>query len=216
MSLEKLKEEVVSQAEKQAKTVMQEAEREQEKILDEAKARAKELIEQKKTLGRMQAKEVSVELRASAMLQAKRIESEAREEVVEKVFQEVKSELEEAAKGGSYEKIFDSLVKQAIKALGEKEFVLKCNARDKKLASKYGQVAAAIDAIGGVAVAKTDGSIQINNTFEALLEENEEKIKQKAFEELFGKESQKTAAERFPKQEAKRAPQAKDKKKKGK
>ncbi len=190
MTLEKLKQEVLDEAEKQAQAIAAEAEREKEKILGESRAKAKARVEENRRHGEARAKEMSVELKASALLQAKRIESEAREEAVESVLQEAKRELAETAKGGRYEKIFDSLAAQAIRALGEKEFVLKASARDKKLAAKHGRVGEAIDTIGGVIAAKADGSIQINNTFEALLEENEEKLKQKAFEHLFGKQGE--------------------------
>lgn len=187
MTLEKLKEEVLSQAEKQAKSVLSEAEREEEKILEEAKGKAKTLVSEKQKLGETQAKEMGVELRASALLQAKRMESEAKEEAVQNVVSEIKEELEKISKSSSYDKIFDSLVKQAIRELHDKDFVLKVNSRDKKLASKYGKVAETVDTIGGAIVAKADGTIQINATFEALLEEKEEELKQKAFEELFGR-----------------------------
>ena len=186
MTLEKLKQEVLDEAEKQARAITTETEREKEKILGEARTKAKAVVEENRRHGEARAKEMAVELKASALLQAKRIESEAKEEAVESVLHETKRELEEIAKSGHYEKIFDSLAAQAIRALGEKEFLLKANAKDKKLAAKHGRVGEAIDTIGGVIAAKADGSIQINNTFEALLEENEEKLKQKAFEHLFG------------------------------
>ncbi len=190
MTLEKLKQEVLSQAERQAKAVIAEAEREEEQILGEARAKAKAIVDEKQKLGEAQARETAVELKASALLQAKRMESEAKEEVVENVLNQVRRELQEISKSKrAYEKIFETLAKQAIRALGEKEFVLKVNAKDKKLASKYGRIAGSIDTIGGVIAAKADGTIQINNTFEALLEENEEKLKQKAFEELFERHS---------------------------
>ncbi len=198
MSLEKLKHEVLSQAERQAQQIMDDAQREHDRIVDEAKAKAKSLIAEKEKLGQSQAKEVGLELRASALLQAKRLESEAKEEVARNVVGQVESDLAEAAHRSDYEKVFDGLAKQAIKALGEKEFVIRSNARDKKLASKHGKVAETIDTKGGLIVAKEDGSIQINNTFEALMEENEDKLKQEVFEELFPQEKHHAKAEAHP------------------
>ena len=189
MSLDRLKQEILSQVERQAKAIIENARSEEAKIMAEAKAKAGEIIAAQEELGRAQAGELELELRASALLQAKRTESDAKEELVQSVLAGVKEELQRISKNQSrYEKVFDSLAKEAIKALGEKDFVLKTNSRDKKLASKYGRVGETIDAIGGVIAAKADGTIQINNTFEALLEENEEKMKQKAFGELFGRE----------------------------
>ncbi|MFH1056789.1 MAG: V-type ATP synthase subunit E [Candidatus Micrarchaeota archaeon] len=195
MSLERLKQEVLSQAERQARAVLEEARKEEEKAFAEAREKAKKIVSDEEALGTAQAKELSLELRASALLQAKRLESEAKEEAVQSVLREVKNELGEiAGQESRYEKIFDSLARQAIRALGDSDFVLKTNSRDRKLGAKYGRVAETIETIGGVIAAKADGSIQINNTFEALLEENEEKIKQRAFEQLF-KESK---ARSFP------------------
>ena len=189
MSLDRLKQEILSQGERQAKAIIENARSEEAKIMAEAKAKAGEIIAAQEELGRAQAGELELELRASALLQAKRTESDAKEELVQSVLAGVKEELQRISKNQSrYEKVFDSLAKEAIKALGEKDFVLKTNSRDKKLASKYGRVGETIDAIGGVIAAKADGTIQINNTFEALLEENEEKMKQKGFGELFGRE----------------------------
>ncbi|MEM4255015.1 MAG: V-type ATP synthase subunit E family protein [Candidatus Norongarragalinales archaeon] len=212
MSLEKLKHEVLLQAERQAKAILDEAERERDKIIGEAKEKAKAIVAEKQKLGETQAKELAAELKASALLQAKRVESEAKEEVVESVLGEVKRELESFSKTKAYEKIFDSLAKQAIRALGEKEFVLKTNARDKKLGSKHGRVSETISTAGGLIAAKADGSIQINNTFEALLEEHQEKIKQKAFEGLFATRAK--HAPSAPKREAKSG--GREKKKRGK
>jgi len=185
VSLDKLKQEVMDQAERQAKTVLDGAHSEEQRILSEAKTEAKRIISEAAEKTGAEASEMALELRAAAMLQAKRIESEAKERLVQGVLDEIKSELVQIAKAGRYPDIFDSLARQAIRGLGDKEFVLKTNSRDRKLGEKHGRVAGTIDAIGGVIVAKTDGTIQINNTFEALLEQHEEQLKQKAFEQLF-------------------------------
>ncbi len=188
MSLEKLKQEVAGEAERQAAAIIRNAEREAGAILDEAHAKAKATVAGREKLGESQAAEAALELRASALLQARRLESEAKEEVAENVLGEIGREFGEAAKKPSYEKVFDRLAREAVRALGSKEFVIKTNGRDRKLGAKHGPVSETIQTAGGLIVAKADGSVQINNTFEALLEENKERVKQKAFEGLFGKE----------------------------
>lgn len=193
MSLEKVKHEVLSEADRQAKAIVDEAERERDRILEEARVKAKAIVAEKEKLGEARAKELGLELRASALLQAKRMESEAKEEVAESVFLEIRRELAEAAGKPAYEKVFDSLARKAIRALGDKQFVLKTNARDKKLGAKHGRVAEAISTAGGLVAAKEDGSVQINSTFEAVLEENEDQLKQKVFEELFPQEKRHAA-----------------------
>lgn len=201
MTLEKLKREVTSQAERQRQEILDKAHAEEENIISEAKAKAKDIAARGKSEGERQAKELALELKASALLQAKRIESDAREEAVQGVLDNARTELKQFASSGRYEKTFEGLVREAVKSLGEKEFVLKVNARDKKLASKHGRVET-IDTIGGVTVSKPDGSIQVNNTFEALLEQKEDDLRQEAFEQLFP--SRKSSSAKAPVKQAKK------------
>jgi vacuolar-type H+-ATPase subunit E/Vma4 len=194
MSLEKLKSEIISQAEARERETIEQAKQEAEKIVSEAREQAKTKIKQAEENARIEAKELAAELKASAALSAKRMESETKEDAVQHVLGGVRAELKRTATASpkKYEAVFGALARQAIKALGEKDFVLRMNARDKKLGEKFGRVAEVIETDGGCVVAKSDGSIQVNNTFEALVEGNEESLKQAAFDELFG--SMKTKA----------------------
>jgi vacuolar-type H+-ATPase subunit E/Vma4 len=201
MSLEKLKSEIIAQAEAQERETVEQAKQEAERVIAEARAQAKEKTGKAEENARGEARELAAEMKASAALSARRMESEAREDAVQRVLQQVRSELKHAASSQKkYERVFEALARQAIKALGEKDFVLKTNARDRKLGEKFGRVAEAIETDGGVVVAKSDGSIQVNNTFEALIEGNEEMLKQAAFDELFGSAKPKPKTPKTPTQ----------------
>jgi vacuolar-type H+-ATPase subunit E/Vma4 len=186
MSLDKLVNEIGEETRERVRKMLSEARVEEQKLLENAKRDADGLLASGKARAKEEAKRNSVEALASARLQAKRLEGVAAEAAVNRVFDELASELREFCGKKEYEKVFAKLVEQGKQEIGE-DFVLKCNSADVSIARKFGKVAETIECIGGVVVASSDGTIQANNTFDALLEEHAEELKRKAFAELFGK-----------------------------
>jgi len=190
MSLEKLVEEISQETRERIRKLSSEAREEEKKALDAAKHDADALVAKAKASAREEAKRNSVEAVAGARLQAKRLEGIAADAAVSKVFGSLRDELKAFTEKKEYEKIFSRLVEQGKREIGN-EFVLKCNAADVSLAKKFGKVAETIECIGGVVVATPEGTLQANNTFDALLEEYEEDLRRKAFAGLFGEKNAK-------------------------
>lgn len=185
MSLQKLVDEIEGESSAASQRLLGEARAEEKKILDAARAEGSALLSKTRAAAKEEARRNSVEALASARLQAKRTEGIAREAAVQRVFDGLREQLRVFAQKKEYERVFARLVAEGAKEIG-RDFVLKANSRDAALARKHGKLGETIDCIGGVVVASADGTIQANNTFDALLEEHAEEIKREAFAELFG------------------------------
>lgn len=187
MGLDELRQEINKQASKETRKIRHDAEKEAQKILSEAREQAKALLakEAEKTKAEVAQKEVGV---YAARLQAKKIVADARNAVLGEALNEVKRELAKIAESRDYHKIFDQLAEEGKHIIG-KECVLHVNKRDAPLAKKYGNVVPTLDSIGGVVVTSHDGRLRIDNSFEALLEEHANELKQMAFEQFFARKA---------------------------
>lgn len=187
MGLNELRQEINKQASAETRKIRHDAEAEAGKILGEAREQAKALLakEAEKTKAEVAQKEVGV---YAARLTAKKIVADARNAVLDEALKEVKRELAKIAESRDYPKLFEQLAEEGKRIIG-KDCVLHVNKRDAQLAKKYGDVAATLDSIGGVVVTSHDGRLRIDNSFEALLEEHANELKQLAFEQFFAKKA---------------------------
>ncbi len=215
MGLNELRQEISKQASSEAARLLREAQAEAEKILGEAREQAKALLakEAEKTKAEVAQKEVGV---YAARLTAKKIIADARNAVLDEALKEVKRELEKLTQTREYPKIFDQLVEEGKRVAGE-NCVFHVNKRDAALAKKYGNVNPTLDVIGGVVVTSRDGRLRVDNSFEALLEEHANELKQMAFEQFFARKAKPKALEPKPRpKQAAKAKAVKPKKKKRK
>jgi len=185
MGLNELRQEISKQALTETREIKRKAESEAQKIISEAREQAKALLEREaeKTKAEVAQKEIGV---YAARLQAKKIIADARNAVLNEALKQVKNELTKIAESREYPKIFEQLVKEGKNAIG-KDCVLHVNKRDVTLAKKYGEVSATLNSIGGVVLISRDGRLRVDNSFEALLEEHANELKQLAFEQFFAR-----------------------------
>ncbi len=194
MSLEKVKNDLLSGADAEAQTLERQADEDTRQILAAAHAEAKKKIDELRQLGEEEAKRKDAELSAAKM-KANKILAESREAAVRAVLDGVRSELHALAKSPAYPTALEKLAKQALKEIGSGA-VLTGRAADAKLLAKLAPVAdAPIETMGGCVALSADGRLWANNTFEALLEENEAELKEKIFRELFGGAKRKAGSE---------------------
>ncbi|MFH1779780.1 MAG: V-type ATP synthase subunit E family protein [Candidatus Micrarchaeota archaeon] len=185
MGLDELKKEIMDKAETQAAILLSEARQEAKKLFQDASDKAKQMSKDAEAKTDVEAKEIEAEYLAAARLEVKTIESEAKRQLVNSVFKALCTKLGVFASSKEYEKVFSSLVTEGKKELGG-ESVLIVSSKDQALAKKYGAVSKEkIDSLGGVIVATEDGRIRMNNSFEALIEEKKELLRQMIFDEVF-------------------------------
>ncbi len=191
MGLNELRQEISKQASSEAARIRREAQAEAEKILSEAREQAKALLarEAEKTKAEVAQKEVGV---YAARLTAKKIVADARNAVLDEALKEVKRELEKLTRTSEYPKIFNQLAEEGKRVAGE-NCVFHVNKRDAALAKKFGNVVPTLDVIGGLVVTSRDGRLRVDNSFEALLEEHANELKQLAFEQFFARKTKPNA-----------------------
>ncbi len=165
---------VLNEARKNAKHLSLEAKKEADLILAGEKARALEEAEARSSIV------------SGARLKAKQVVTEARNKLVEEAVEDLRRELLEFAKSREYKAVFSKLAKQAVSVM-KRDCDLLVAKRDLALAKSLGYNAKPFDMLGGAIASSKDGLIRVNNSFEALLEERNDAVRQKAFEELFGK-----------------------------
>lgn len=185
MSLAGLKEELHRKTAEEAAALEKKAREEAELERQKAGKDSAEIIGRAKREAEEYAAKERMRISA-ARIRANRILQDAQFEVVQQVVDEMRLLLKKtASKRSEYRKIFERLASDAVKAAG-KDCVLQANKDDAALARQFGKVdKKPLECIGGVVAVSADGRIKIDNTFEALLEERDEEIRQKAYEMLF-------------------------------
>lgn len=187
MGLEKLSRELLADAKKESDSIIAKAVREVEGIIGAAEEKKRKIVEGAKSAGREMALREKNEKISSANLGAKQLVDEEKNGAVEKALLEVFSQLGELRNDKSYQKLLKSLAAEGMKELG-KDSVVIVNSKDHALAKKLfpNTSKEAENIAGGAIVASKDGLVRVDNSFEALFEQNMDGIKKDLFAELFG------------------------------
>ncbi len=185
MTLAKLKEELERRAAQEIAAIEQKAQQEAQLERERALKQAEEIVGRAKQEAEQYASKERMRISA-AHIKAKRMMQDAQFAVVAQVVDEVRVLLKKkAADRKAYKRLFEALASDAARAAG-RDCVLQANKADAALAKQSGKVdRKPLDCIGGVAAVSADGRIKIDNTFEALLEQREEAVRQQAYEMLF-------------------------------
>ncbi len=185
MGLEELRKAIEDQAEKAETVVLADGKAEASRIIEEAKQQAEELVVKARVEAEAAKKDEARKI-SSANLRARRIVAEAEEAVIERTLSGLLARLGKmhSTHKTEYAKAFGLLAKQALTEMpGAK---IRCAKRDAALAKKFGKLGEPIETAGGLLAESTDGRIRIDNTFESLIEERRDALKQEAHELLFG------------------------------
>ncbi|GEM_PF-795192 len=140
MSIEALRREILSSAEKERERIIREAKEEAEKIVREANEKALKIVERKRSQI-----ESSLKSRMEVALAVKRLEGKrlVYEEVM-KLFEETRREaekrLEEVKKADRYKEIVLRFISRGIESIGGKEFKVFYSPSDKEFFDGYSKV----------------------------------------------------------------------------
>ncbi|MEK6983669.1 MAG: V-type ATP synthase subunit E family protein [Nanoarchaeota archaeon] len=165
MGLEAVKEEIIRSAKQQESAMLAEARKESNRILKEAEAKIEELraksdAETKKTI-----EVIKKQTTAASNMESKKMLLEAKKEVIEMIFAEVKKRLETLD-----DKKREWYIKRLIdKARNELEIALVyCNKKSAKFVKEF--TAEPIDIAGGLIAENKEGTIRLDYSFETMLE----------------------------------------------
>ncbi len=185
MSFEQLLKTLEEKCKAEETAILSAAKNEAKKTNAIASEKAKQLMDDAKTDGQRLGEEQRAEISANARLRERKMLAEAREVLLNKAIQGVEPLLQEFAETKEYEKVLLHLAKDCVNALG-KDAVLHCRREDEKILKVAGgfNVGSPVKILGGVIAEAQEGKIKVDNSFETLLGNHNEKLKQIAYKEL--------------------------------
>lgn len=182
MSLDQLRKEIKSEAQSQRKQALNEAKKQADAMVSDAERQAKAIVEKAKADAKAEAEGRLTQVSA-ARLKAKKRVAEARDALVQQQLEKAREALSRFADSKKYDAVLKKLAEQASGKIG-KNAQLYARKKDVSKLKKWGYKAEEMDCMGGCVAATPDGRIRVNNTLEALFEENQETLRQRIFEEL--------------------------------
>lgn len=178
MSIEEIKKEIISDAERRRKEITEKAEREAERIIEEARKKAEEIFKSHENKASEEAEKIINQKTANAKIKARSIILKEKRKFLEKIIQE---SIEELKKSENYknnlEKRIKELEKTADMILVSRDDFEFIKARINSNKIKNSNIKAGF-------IAKL-GSIEIESTSEAILKIKEEKIMRELNKVLF-------------------------------
>lgn len=185
---EKIVSSIMSEAQTKASSIEEEAEVESKSILEEGKKLA--LVEKEKILddGKKQSTMRYQQIISEAKMNSRRMELDAREEVIEESFKKAVENLKEIASSDSteYKESLNEIIVEAASEIGGGDLIVSVKAEDvdkikvsissieKEVTEKTGnetklEIGDNINTIGGAVLKTKNGEIEVNNTIEARL-----------------------------------------------
>lgn len=181
MGLEAVKEEITRNAKQQESAMIAEARKEANKIMKEAEAKVEELKAKTEAETKKATEAIKRQALVSAEMESKKMVLEAKKQIIENVFSEAKKKLE-ALDDKKREELIKKLLEKAKKEL-EIAYVY-CNKRDIRFVK--GLTVEVADIAGGLIGENKDKTIRLDYSFETLLDTINEKELQTINKLLFG------------------------------
>ncbi len=194
--------EINREAEQKIQYILSEAREEAEKLKEEARKRAEARAEWILRKAKTQAEIEKQRIIANAKLEVRKRKLAVQEEYIRRVIEELKNRLANLP-DEEYFPILVELTAKAVDELGTDSVVLRSNERTlkliverlsdfkEKLAGRLGKqvevtIGEPVQTIGGVIVESPDGSVRVDNTFEARIERFESELRAAIAKTLFG------------------------------
>ncbi|MBS7288640.1 MAG: V-type ATP synthase subunit E [Candidatus Freyarchaeota archaeon] len=200
--LERIRKKIMEYAEKQASMILDEARGRADKVIEEAERRAERKAGEILRRGGEEAEREKRKIIAEAKLKARQIVTAAKEEGIRKVFEEARKKLEALASSEDYAQTLEKIIREGALTLGggELEVVLpeqhaNINLNLEKIAEEVSRKTGVkttlekaketVYATGGAIIRRKDGSLLVDNTFEAVFERREKNLRAKIAGILF-------------------------------
>ena len=143
----------------------------------------KELKENYANEAKTKAEREGARIVEAGKLEAKKILFDAINKNLDSTFDVIKKELDGYSKKPEYKKVMQKLVDYSKKMLA-KELVVHCREEDKSFFKSGVKVGSTIQTIGGFVAENKEGTMEIDLTFEELLRNNEDEIKNTILEKI--------------------------------
>ena len=143
----------------------------------------KELKENYANEAKTKAEREGARIVEAGKLEAKKILFDAINKNLDSTFDVIKKELEGYSKKSEYTQVMQKLVDYSKKVLA-KEIVVRCREEDKSFFKDGVQVGSTIQTLGGFIAENKEGTKEIDLTFEELLRNNEDEIKNTVLEKI--------------------------------
>ncbi|AFL95137.1 V-type ATP synthase subunit E [Thermococcus cleftensis] len=194
--------EINREAEQKIQYILSEAREEAEQIKEEARKRAEARAEWIMRKAQTQAEIERQRIIANARLEVRKKRLQVQEELIQEVISALRERLAELPEEEYFPMLIDLAV-GAVKELGSESFVLRSNEKTlellsnrldefrKALAERLGKdvevaLGEPVQTIGGLIVETPDGSVRVDNTFEARIERFEGELRAEIAKALFG------------------------------
>ncbi len=194
--------EINREAEQKIQYILSEAQEEAEKMKAEARKRAEVKAEWILRKARTQAEIEKQRIIANARLEVRKKRLQVQEELIREVIEALRERLAELPEEEYFPMLVD-LTAKAVEELGSENIVVRSNEKTlglisarldefmKALAEKLGKevkvsLGEPVKTIGGVIVENPDGTVRVDNTFEARIERFESELRAEIAKALFG------------------------------
>jgi len=187
MSLQKLIQRIHEDASQEAQQIIDEAEQRADAIIQEAREDVRKSVDDIHTQGEKQAGRAKDKTLAAARRRAREAKRQVKEEVMQECLEQVHQQLQQL-NGAAYKTVIRDSIQKGIKQFGDCVVLVSREADETIAADLDVPVEGTIDSIGGVIVKRADRSLQIDETFEAILERHMGDIRILMAEHLFEEE----------------------------
>jgi vacuolar-type H+-ATPase subunit E/Vma4 len=205
-SIEVLIEALLSDAYEKGKKIIQDAKNKVDNTIEEQRKKGRDDARERVISIKRKAKEeselINLSNLASAEINAQWLILEKKHAMIDNVLNQVKEELRILVKAENYIKILENLIIEGCLILNTPELELMLNSKDSTLFLDLGTLVKrigektsnnikltkspiSIETIGGVKIQSNDGKMILDNTFEGILEHNNDKIRFKIAQILF-------------------------------
>ena len=193
--------EILEDAERDARNIISRAEAEAERILKHAKEEAERRYEEIVRKGKERIKDKKRQAISLFELETKNNLLEAKEEIIEEVYDEAIKRLRQYTLTEEYTNCIFRLIREASRQINSDALIIRLNERDhqiltkkrldelsRKLGVKIIKSDEKINCTGGVVVTSIDGKIIVDNTFENRLRILKDSLRTKIAKILFEEE----------------------------
>lgn len=188
MSLQKLIQRIQHDASQEAEQIIHQAEQRADTIIQEARKQAEKEAQHIRSQGEKQAARVRDKTLAAARRTAREAKRQAKEEVMQECLHQAQQQLQRLD-DAPYEETVRRALQEGQEHFGDCAALVSRQADEAIAAQLDVPVDGAIDSIGGLIVKSTDGTRQLDKTFEAILERRMGDIRILMAEHLFREEA---------------------------
>ncbi|MEM3421329.1 MAG: V-type ATP synthase subunit E family protein [Candidatus Hadarchaeum sp.] len=181
-----LAEDILREAEEKAALIIQEATQQASAIIDSTKINAEEEEKLKLKDAEIKGRQTYAEILAQAKVEARKELLREKEQIIQRVFKEAEEKLRKHALTPEYKEDLARMIVDACRQLGSNDIIIRVNQRDlETLKSLKNTIVRELNAgnrninislgepietTGGVKVATADGKIEIDQTFEGIIQ----------------------------------------------